>query len=907
MPQESRKKLYDAVSTKFDIGSFDEFNKKMDDSSSRKKFYEAVSTDFDLGDFNTFETKISVKKKAQSVASATGGFGSQLGSQTFQPTKAYVPTPLVGTGVDAYKQEQKDKAQAKKDLSQKLQSQQNIYYQAQGKQSAISMYDNYQSSLKSIDDEISKNYPEAATGPRTQSGLEDFNKYDTKRGQLVSQRDQFNQQSEAALKYINPLIESDINSEIEKNGLKKFTRLTDAGFEVADEYKIDNYAKEYAKQNGVSDNGTFKRLVYDKLKSSVSFNISKPKIQKEFNTLFKQEFGVTPDEAIKKDYLDNFTEGEKIKLNLNLQVQSLNKDIKNKLDDSSKLLASEYKPQLEALTNDYKNQAASIELKIKQLNESYKSGLMPKQSYDLAFNNIQNELTSLNSQYQQNFDNISKQFLNTQNELYSKYDKRYKRQVSEFTSMAEQQIADASSKYGKTFNMSPELKKKYESVWNKATNKYLSKDEAIKYDLERSFVPNNLGLQFAKNLFIGIGSGIKSISSMYDFDAGYVFGDYMENSITSSSPEIKTGLDLLDPIKVQSSIGRTLGNMTPVLGASALTAAATKNAPLALRLLTSGLGSYIVETAQIGGGVKDTVFQKTGNIADANKAAKKVVDANLYLLPLYALDGLPFLNDVTLGIKNTFLRAGAKAGIETLTELPQEYFQGIFEELAISDKPISDTFKNMTLEKFENTALNVIPTTVLLGGAGTAFKGTKEEIAKIQAKSFAAKFDLFDLTKTAKKQFVYDTVLRRGDVFAKAYVSSLFNSGNINEQELESFSKMIDDSNKIMEESKKIGLNKVQSKVYAALKFDYIQSKIEFDSEQDEASKKLYKAKMDSAEKSLNTFLSNGGADAVVLTLPNNEQYIYSFETINSIIDEDVDLLNQIIAGDVTIGLLTNK
>lgn len=63
MPPESRKKLYDAVSTKFDIGSFDEFNKKMDDAASRKKFYDSVSNDFDLGDFNTFEGKISLKKK----------------------------------------------------------------------------------------------------------------------------------------------------------------------------------------------------------------------------------------------------------------------------------------------------------------------------------------------------------------------------------------------------------------------------------------------------------------------------------------------------------------------------------------------------------------------------------------------------------------------------------------------------------------------------------------------------------------------------------------------------------------------------------------------------------------------------------------------------------------------------
>ena len=121
MPPESRKKLYDAVSTKFDIGSFDEFNKKMDDAASRKKFYDSVSNDFDLGDFNTFEGKISLKKKAisqpSSVAAATGGFGSQLGSQTFQPTKAFVPAPLIGQGAKEYKAPPKQKAVQKPEAS----------------------------------------------------------------------------------------------------------------------------------------------------------------------------------------------------------------------------------------------------------------------------------------------------------------------------------------------------------------------------------------------------------------------------------------------------------------------------------------------------------------------------------------------------------------------------------------------------------------------------------------------------------------------------------------------------------------------------------------------------------------------------------------------------------------------
>ena len=64
MATENRKNIYDSLSTKFDIGSFDEFNKKMDDSTSRKRLYDAVFNEFnDLGDFNTFEENLSLKKK----------------------------------------------------------------------------------------------------------------------------------------------------------------------------------------------------------------------------------------------------------------------------------------------------------------------------------------------------------------------------------------------------------------------------------------------------------------------------------------------------------------------------------------------------------------------------------------------------------------------------------------------------------------------------------------------------------------------------------------------------------------------------------------------------------------------------------------------------------------------------
>jgi hypothetical protein len=68
---DSRQKLYNALSSQFDLGSFDEFNSKMNNPESRKKLYNSVSSSFDLGSFDEFETKIAgaPKKKVPTQVS----------------------------------------------------------------------------------------------------------------------------------------------------------------------------------------------------------------------------------------------------------------------------------------------------------------------------------------------------------------------------------------------------------------------------------------------------------------------------------------------------------------------------------------------------------------------------------------------------------------------------------------------------------------------------------------------------------------------------------------------------------------------------------------------------------------------------------------------------------------------
>jgi len=63
-----RSRLYKALSGKFDLGSYEEFNSKMNNADSRKKLYSAVSKDFDLGSYQEFEGKVKKKEVSEPIA-----------------------------------------------------------------------------------------------------------------------------------------------------------------------------------------------------------------------------------------------------------------------------------------------------------------------------------------------------------------------------------------------------------------------------------------------------------------------------------------------------------------------------------------------------------------------------------------------------------------------------------------------------------------------------------------------------------------------------------------------------------------------------------------------------------------------------------------------------------------------
>ena len=125
-----RKKLYDALTTNnFELGTFEEFNSKMDNPDSRQKFYKAVSTNnFDLGSFDDFESKIGGKKKSQNPGSESTSSvqksasvpkaGSLDGQASTKNSKGF---PLIDTNSVAPGYGQQPEAESSLDKQKRLQ------------------------------------------------------------------------------------------------------------------------------------------------------------------------------------------------------------------------------------------------------------------------------------------------------------------------------------------------------------------------------------------------------------------------------------------------------------------------------------------------------------------------------------------------------------------------------------------------------------------------------------------------------------------------------------------------------------------------------------------------------------------------------------------------------------------
>ena len=87
MADDKRKSLYDKISTKYDLGSFDEFSAKLDQPGKIKSLYDKLSNDFDLGDYAEFEGKLKKKEPTVSESPSPDGTSSSENHNEFAPIR----------------------------------------------------------------------------------------------------------------------------------------------------------------------------------------------------------------------------------------------------------------------------------------------------------------------------------------------------------------------------------------------------------------------------------------------------------------------------------------------------------------------------------------------------------------------------------------------------------------------------------------------------------------------------------------------------------------------------------------------------------------------------------------------------------------------------------------------------
>jgi hypothetical protein len=94
-PPSKKRILYDAVSKKYDLGTFEDFDKKLQDANKRKAFYEGVGAEYELGSYDDFEIKIGVKKKdGGNAAPPPTPLGIASPSDAQSQSKSWESSPL---------------------------------------------------------------------------------------------------------------------------------------------------------------------------------------------------------------------------------------------------------------------------------------------------------------------------------------------------------------------------------------------------------------------------------------------------------------------------------------------------------------------------------------------------------------------------------------------------------------------------------------------------------------------------------------------------------------------------------------------------------------------------------------------------------------------------------------------
>jgi len=761
-------------------------------------------------------------------------------------------------------------------------------------------YEENQKALSDIDNQISNNQQQGRfIDPTRQKRLKE----------LQAERDILKKRSDQLISETN----KDVSGIISKGIGDDWEDFTNELGDI-DVSKIGDFARQEALNYGLPEDGYFFERVKNAAKSKVEMEKISPTTESFFlgegdrKGTYEEMYGVKPgDDAenmLSREDTRKALGLSKLDAEFSSQMAQLNSDIsRSSTEDIERISEERYGQPIEdyvsQLGQGYESESKAIESRYSSLIQD--GNFVGSQD---QYDSYQKELQSVREVYEGQVNDVVSQNMRDVAAVNNKANRRFNRQRDEILQAYKTEYTD------KAKGINPILQERYQKAYNKALDKAMEVENVKKES--RAMIRGKLttgsftGGLLASGLAAGASGQMSSILRSMGMKEGAEFFEQAAVNFDIGDTEIKGWKDILDPIKLVKSTSFTIGGMAPMLVASAGVGAVTGGVGggAMLQTLAAGGAGWGVETISITQDAYDQKFKETGSVAKAEEAANKSFNGQVMLMPMYALEMVPFFGDVAgklakIGMNNAPARFIAGGVMETVSELGQEYPQQLFEQAIADDKELSAAFDYASVEGFESTVLNVAPTTFLLGGGGAATqKGetSKEDMAK----ALAMKVNIGELTETAMEQKMLSMTVNAGEKFSKAFVATQLMEGNITEEQAERATSAIESSVSTIEKGKEYNLDNKNNYILATLDLKLKAAKAKAESESDPMMKGIAESKVKKIEKQAQQLMETGNVDVALVTYPDGSFDILTHDEARLAMSKD-EFMESFSSGDLKV------
>jgi len=761
-------------------------------------------------------------------------------------------------------------------------------------------YEENQKALSDIDKQISNNQQQGRfIDPTRQKRLKE----------LQAERDILAKRSDQLISETN----KDVSGIISKGIGDDWEDFTNELGDI-DVSKIGDFARQEALNYGLPEDGYFFERVKNAAKSKVEMEKISPTVDSFFlgegdkKGTYEEMYGVKPgDDAenmLSREDTRKALGLSKLDAEFSSQMAQLNSDIsRSSTEDIERISEERYGQPIEdyvsQLGQGYESESKAIESRYSSLIQD--GNFVGSQD---QYDSYQKELQSVREVYEGQVNDVVSQNMRDVAAVNNRANRRFNRQRDEILQAYKTEYTD------KAKGINPILQERYQKAYNKALDKAMEVENVKKES--RAMIRGKLatgsfigGLN-SSGIISGASGQMSSIFRSMGMKEGAEFFEQVAVNFDIGDTEIKGFKDILDPIKLVKSTSFTLGGMAPMLVASTGVGMVTGGVGggAMLTTLAAGGAGWGVETMSITQDAYDQKFKETGSVAKAEDAANKSFNGQVMLMPMYALEMVPFFGDVAgklakIGMNNAPARLIAGGVMETVSELGQEYPQQLFEQAIADDKELSAAFDYASVEGFKSTVLNVAPTTFLLGGGGAATqKGetSKEDMAK----ALAMKVNIGELTETAMEQNMLAMTVNAGEKFSKAFVATQLMEGNITEEQAERATSAIESSVATIEKGKEYNLDNKNNYILATLDLKLKAAKAKAESESDPMMKGIAESKVKKIEKQAQQLMETGNVDVALVTYPDGSFDILTHDEARLAMSKD-EFMESFSSGDLKV------